>query len=132
VLDLIDPWGDWPEWIANSPIIPEKERPSYLKPEWLASVAPLDPVKWLPELKTPIVRLRDVNSVRVTPETARKKMEQSMPPQVEIVRYEDQEAFKKAVAGGTGFDWIKQQLGKTSGVQVGTTRNAPSKAAVAN
>jgi hypothetical protein len=49
-LDVLDPWGDWPDWLAKSPQVPDAERAAYLKPEFLAKVAPLDPVVWLPKL----------------------------------------------------------------------------------
>src|SRR5215831_8379545 len=32
VLDTLDPWGDWPMWMAASPMVPEEERAEYLKP----------------------------------------------------------------------------------------------------
>jgi len=35
-LQLIDPWGDWPDWLKNSKQIPEDERAMYLKPEFFA------------------------------------------------------------------------------------------------
>jgi hypothetical protein len=46
-----------------------------LKPAWLAGVAPLDPVKWLPELKTQKVRVQFVKTVAITPVEAQKKIE---------------------------------------------------------
>ena len=51
VLDLLSPWGDWPEWLKDSPQIPENERAAYLKPEFLQSVSNLDPILYLPHLK---------------------------------------------------------------------------------
>jgi len=109
-LDLLDPWGDWPEWIAKSTLIPENERPGLLKPEWLVGVAPLDPVKWLPELKTSTVRVQFVKNVAVTPPEAQQKIEAAAPPNTQIVHYEDVKAFRAAIAGGTGFDWIKAKM----------------------
>jgi len=50
-LDLLDPWGDWPDWLKDSPEVPASERSKYLAPEFLKSVAPLDPVAYLPSLK---------------------------------------------------------------------------------
>ncbi len=119
-LDLLDPWGDWPDWVAQSTVIPEKERTDYLKPEWLAAVAPLDPLKWLPELDTPRIRVQEIQTVTVTPEAAKKKIDAAMPPQTQFARYEDQQTFRSAIADGTGFDWIKAQLGAGTEVQVGT------------
>ncbi len=115
-LDLIDPWGDWPDWIAKSTRIPENERPGFLKPEWLKYAEPLDPTKWLPQLKTQRIRLQFVKSVGITPVEAQTKMEAAAPPNAQIIRYENLAAFKGATAGGTtGFDWIKQQVQGTAG-----------------
>src|SRR5262245_17439315 len=35
VLDLLDPWGDWPDWLAKSTFVPEENRARYLKPNFL-------------------------------------------------------------------------------------------------
>ena len=35
VLEALDPWGDWPTWMATSPFVPEDERADYVKPEFL-------------------------------------------------------------------------------------------------
>ena len=43
-LDVLDPWGDWPTWIATSPFVPEDERTDYMKPEFLKKAATLEPV----------------------------------------------------------------------------------------
>jgi len=116
-LDLLNPWCDWPDWMAKSTLIPENERPGFLKPEFLSLIAPLDPVKWLPELKTQKVRLQEVKSVTVTPSESRQKIEAAAPANVAIVRYDDTKAFKGMVATGTVFDWMKRQM------QGGTTQN---------
>jgi len=107
-LDLLDPWGDWPDWIAKSTRIPERERPDYLKPDWLAVVAPLDPVKWLPQLKTQKIRIQFVRDVGITPADVQQKIEAAVPAGAKIVHYDNAAAFRTAIAGGTGFDWIKQ------------------------
>ncbi len=111
-LDLLDPWGDWPDWIKESNRIPEKERPDYLKPEWLADVAPLDPVKWLPELKTQTVRIQFIRDLKITPADVQQKIEAAVPAnaKLQIVHYDNTAAFRAAIAGGTGFDWIKQKM----------------------
>jgi hypothetical protein len=107
-LDLVNPWGDWPEWIAKSTLIPEHERPDYLKPEFLAGVAPLDPVEWLPKLKTQSIRLTEVDSVTVTPAEARQKIEAAFPKNAVVLRFADTKAFLNSIAAGTAFDWVKQ------------------------
>jgi hypothetical protein len=130
-LDLLDPWGDWPDWVAKSALIPEKERSDFLKPEWLAGVAPLDPVKWLPELKQRNVRIQTIATVTVTPEDAKRKLEAAAPPSVEIVHYSDSPAFKNTMASGIGFDWIKEHVrpGPTRQPQANGDLQSPSAAA---
>jgi len=112
VLDLLDPWGDWPDWLAKSSLVPEKERAAYVKPEFLQKVENLDPVKWLPQLRTQQVRLQSITKgITVTPDVARERLEAAAPPNVKIVHYESSEEFIKNVAStGKAFDWIKAQL----------------------
>jgi len=109
-LDLLDPWGDWPEWIAKSSRIPENERAGFLKPEWLKHAEPLDPLKWLPQLKTQKIRMQFVKSVMITPAAVQAKIEAVAPSNAQIIHYDDVAAFQAAMSGGTGFDWIKQQV----------------------
>jgi hypothetical protein len=110
-LDLLDPWGDWPDWLAESSLVPESERAEYLKPEFLSKVANLDPLKWLPQLKTPQIRLQSIKSVNVTPTAARDRLRAVAPANTQIVNYENTHDFITRVAAtGKGFDWIKQQL----------------------
>lgn len=108
-LDLLDPWGDWPDWVAKSTRIPENERPDFLKQDWLEKNAPLDPVKWLPQLKTPSVRLQFVKSVTITPAEAQAKLEGAAPHNAVIVHYDNAAAFQAATRV-KGFDWIHQQI----------------------
>jgi len=112
-VDLLNPWGDWPDWFAQTVMIQEKERADYLKPNFLSSVENLDPVKWLPELKTRRVRLQYIlQGIAVTPRTAMERVEAAAPPNVRIVHYENTHEFLLNVAlKGTGLDWIKEQLG---------------------
>src|SRR5208337_4965142 len=53
-LDLADPWGDWPDWLAKSTLVPDDERANYVKPDFLKQAAPLDPVQWFGQVKIPV------------------------------------------------------------------------------
>lgn len=111
VLDLFNPWGDWPDWLAHSKLVPEEERADYLKPEFLKKVENLDPVKWLPQLKTQQVRLQYLKDDPITPQAARESVEAAVPANVNVVRYESGTTFLKDVAyPGKTFDWVKEQL----------------------
>jgi len=133
-LDLLDPWGDWPDWLAESSVIPDKQRDDYLKPEFLASVENLDPVKWLPGVKAQHVRLQYITGdLTVTPAVVRERLERVAPQNVKIVHYESAQVFRKEVGStGTGFDWIKQQLGSQSVLQKRAQNAAKSTLAAKN
>jgi hypothetical protein len=109
-LDLLDPWGDWADWLAKSPLVPDDERADYLKPEFLAKVAKLEPIEWLPKLKTQSIRLQEVATDPVTPAICRQKLEAAVPPQAHVVRYDDVSDLYKVSASGQLFQWIKGQL----------------------
>ncbi len=111
VLDLLDPWGDWSEWMAKSSLIPEAERPDYVKSEFLKQVASLDPVQWLPQLKSRTIRLLEVDDDPITPAVCRQRIEAAAPRSAEIVRFDDTRALYNASGGGRLFQWIKQHVG---------------------
>ncbi len=109
-IDLLDPWGDWPNWMAKSELVPEKERPNYIKPEFLNKVAGFDPVQWLPQLKSTKVRLQYTADDQITPRAAKERIESAMPAHAEVAKHKDTRALFEATSGGRLFDWIKEQL----------------------
>jgi cephalosporin-C deacetylase-like acetyl esterase len=107
-LDLVDPWGDWPDWLAKSSLVPEDERPDYVKPEFLKSAAPFDPYRWFGQVKIP-VRLQYLSDPAVNPQAARDRIASAAPKQTKIIPYRDAlEQYKAAKL--KFFDWIKDQL----------------------
>jgi len=109
-IDVLDPWGDWPEWMASSSIVPENERPNYVKPEFLKKVAGLDPIDWLPELKMQHIRVQQVLDDDVTPKAARDRIASAAPATATVVKYEGTAQFFGAVSGGRIFEWIKDSF----------------------
>jgi pimeloyl-ACP methyl ester carboxylesterase len=107
-LDLIDPWGDWPEWLAKSTVVPEDERAAYVKPEFLKKTAPFDPVEWFGQVKVR-VRLQYLSEPGVTSQIARERIAAAAPEQAKIVPYKEALAQYNA-AKSKLFDWIKGQL----------------------
>ena len=109
-VDVLDPWGDWPEWLKNSPVVPSDERPKYLTKEFLQSVASLDPVAYLSVLHTPNVRLQQTVSEPATPPAAKQMIGAAAPDRTAVVTYQNAVDLLKAweVAGLSG--WIKQQI----------------------
>jgi hypothetical protein len=110
VINLLSPWGDWPDWLAKSNMVPQDERAAYLTPEFLANVAPLDPVAWLPKLTATRVRIQNVRGTLSVPDECQVKIEAAAPSQAIVDQFENGRAFVPVSAGGKVFDWIKEQL----------------------
>jgi hypothetical protein len=113
--------------MQRSVVIPEEERPAYMKPEFLKKVADFDPVKLLPTLKTPHIRLNQLNDdFPSTPEEAKQQMEAALPVAAEHHRFETSVAFYSEVAsGGRVFDWLKLQIKATDSKVREATKEAP-------
>jgi hypothetical protein len=109
-LDVLTPWGDWPDWLQASKLVPDGERTKYLTPEFLASVAALDPVIWLPKAKARSIRIENVRHDGVVPDACQERVESAAPEFAEIDQYGDGRAFYPYAAGGRIFDWISAQL----------------------
>ena len=111
-LDLLNPWGDWPDWLKTSPVIPDEERAKLLTPEFLQKVSMLDPVVWLPQLKDRPFRLQQIidnPDDQDTPTAARDKIAAAVPHD-RLAQYKDVAAHQEAwkVTGVSG--WIATQL----------------------
>lgn len=118
-VDLIDPWGDWPTWIRLSDVVPDAERPLFLKPKFLKQVVAFDPVALLPRIFAEHVRLVQFGQGSSTPELSRKRMAAALPAAAAQVRYATSADFERAdsVYGSVGA-WIKLQLqSKDSGTR---------------
>lgn len=110
-IDLLDPWGDWPVWMAQSKLVPEDERPGFLKPEFLEPLAPLDPIHWLFTLTGRSLKLDDALYETNTPPDAKAKMEASLPVGATLVRYAHRADFEEnAVSDGKLVAWLETQL----------------------
>jgi hypothetical protein len=108
-LDVLDPWADWPDWMAKSLVIPEEERPNYVKPEFLKKIEPLDPVKWLPQLKTQHIRIQQTASDLV-PSVVQQKVRAAAPASAQVIQFDDLKQFFASNGGGKIFLWSKEQL----------------------
>ncbi len=89
-LDLLNLWGDWPDWLKESPIVPQEERASYLTPEFLKKVAKLDPVLYLPQLESPKVRIEYILDDQNMPASARETLLNAAPKDADVLRYQDE------------------------------------------
>lgn len=109
-LDLLDPWGDWPDFLADSVVVEHaKNRENFVKPEFLKQVAPLDPVKWLPKLTVPI-RMQQVHENDAIPEKCKDAIKAAAPRQAEVDRFQAASDLARHESEGRLFDWIKARV----------------------
>jgi hypothetical protein len=110
VLDVLDPWGDWPAWMANSPFVPEEERPDCIKPEFLKKAAALEPVEWLPKVQAKKIRLQQNLFETDTPRANKEKLRGALPAGATVVLYRTLPEFTKAFPNSTNLEWIEYEL----------------------
>ena len=110
VLEALDPWGDWPIWMATSPFVPEDERPQYVKPDFLKKVAVLEPVDWLPKIQAKKFRLDDELFDTDTPKAAQEKLRAAAPAVSSVMLYKNMDEFKAAFEDGKNLQWIQHEL----------------------
>jgi hypothetical protein len=108
-LDLLNPWGDWPDWLKSSPVVPDDERAKYLTPEFLDKAAVVDPVTYLPQLKDRAYRVQQIMDDPENPPMARDKIAAAV-PQDRLAQFKDASAHRDAwkVTGISG--WIAAHL----------------------
>jgi hypothetical protein len=122
-LDLLQPWGDWPDWLGESLLIPHDERPNYLKPEFLKKLDPLEPMQYLPSLKDRSIRIQFVT--QVPPMQSAKRMEEAAPATAKITHYESPYDLYSSSAGGRLFQWISEQLKPTLEIKASAQAQPP-------
>ncbi len=114
VLETLDPWGDWPAWMATSPFVPEDERPQCVKPDFLKKIGALEPVDWLPKIQAKKFRLDDELFDTNTPKAAKEKLCAAVPAGSSVMLYKNMDEFKAAFEDGKNLQWIQHELGSVS------------------
>jgi hypothetical protein len=115
VVEALDPWGDWPTWMATSAFVPEDERAEYVKPEFLKKAAALDPVEWLPKIQAKKFRLDDELFDANTPKAAKERLRARVPAVGSVALYKNVDEFKAAFQDGGNLRWIQHELQRVSG-----------------
>jgi hypothetical protein len=110
VLDALDPWGDWPIWIATSPFVPEDERADYMKPEFLKKAAMMETLDWLPKIKAKKFRLQQNIFETDTPKAVKEKLRAAAPAGTAFAFYKTIAEFKVAFPNSTNLEWMKHEL----------------------
>ena len=110
VLEALDPWGDWPIWMATSPFVPQDERADYLKPEFLKRVALLEPLDSLPRIQAKKLRLDNELFETDTPKSVKEKLRTAAPAGTTLMLYKSMEEFKEGFEDGRNLRWIEHEL----------------------
>ena len=110
VLDAIDPWGDWPTWMAASAFVPEDERASYVKPDFLKKPATLEPIEWLPKVHANKFRLQQTAYDRTTPDACKEKLRAAAPPGATVAVYKTEQEYGAALYGSKQLEWIEHEV----------------------
>ena len=109
-LDLLNPWGDWPVWLKESAVIPPADQPHFALAAFTRSVAPLDPVAWLPRLVGRKVRLIQVKDDPATPAACREALIKAVPVGTQVIQYDSSLALFGALGHGRLFAWLGSRL----------------------
>jgi len=114
-IDVLEPWGDWPTWLSKSSVIKEDDpdKGLYTKKEFLKKVEPLDPVKWLPKLKSIAIRIQQIAEYddSVPPE-CQKRIKDAAPKRATVEEFESSVQLATVEGGGRIFDWMRGELTK--------------------
>jgi len=108
-LDLLNPWGDWPDWLKASPVVPEEERAGFLTPDFLQKVSKLDPVNYLPQLQDRAVRIEQIMDDPAIPPAARDKVAAAVTAE-RLVQFKDAQAHREVWKANGLSGWLAAQL----------------------
>jgi len=114
-IDVLEPWGDWPVWLAKSSVIKEDDpdKGLYTKNEFLKKVEPLDPVKWLPTLKSTAIRIQQIAEYDDSvPPQCQKRIKAAAPKRAEVSEFDNTIQLATVEGGGRIFNWMKGELTK--------------------
>jgi hypothetical protein len=118
-LDVMDPWGDWPTWLAESRFPPEDERANFLKPEFLKKAAAFETLNWMPKIQAKRVRFQQNLYESDTPVKVKEELRAAVPPGTTVVLYKNAKELDAAFPGTANLTgWLKQALQKAPASQV--------------
>lgn len=109
-IDVLTPWADWPHFFQQTRYVPMDQRAKFSSPDFLAKIARLEPLTWLPKVQAKSVRIQDVRESGPMPEESQQRVEAAAPERAVINEYGDPAALVPHASGGGLFVWLHQQL----------------------
>jgi len=116
-IDLINPWGDWPDWLAKSHLLGQPDRDRCLKAEFLESVRGMDPVDYLPKLAGRPVRIQFVDDQLADIKDAVAKLDKAAPASAHVIHRHGFQEMYAANANGKAYEWIASMLKSDGGTK---------------
>jgi Dienelactone hydrolase family len=124
-VDVLDPWGDWPDWFAGSSILQGHDRTQFLTSQFQESVANLDPVRWLSRLNGRVLRLQNTEFDSLTPVNAKLRIKNALPKGADFMNYDSVDEYQKhAASGGQILSWLGSQLSPSGPLSAKNSRPA--------
>jgi len=108
-VDLLDPWGNWPKWFAKSFFVSSNEQAEYLKPDFQKALEPLEPLRYLPQLKSQKLRIQYSDDGGV-PKDAIESMLAAAPVSAQVARFPTMRRLYAESSGGRLFQWVAEKL----------------------
>jgi cephalosporin-C deacetylase-like acetyl esterase len=124
-IDVMNPWGDWPDWLAQSSVVPDEERADYTSVAFLKTLKSLDPLQLMSRLTGRSFRLQETLFDPATPDEVRHKMQEALPANGKLATYADPASYAVNVSrNGRMLDWMQDQLGVSHGDRSDLTSSA--------
>ncbi len=112
-VDALNPWGDWPDWLKSSPVVPDDLRSGLLTPEFLQKASAVEPIAYLPALKDRRLRIQQIMDYPGIPAAARDKIAEAVPAD-QLLQFKDRAAHAEAWKTFGLSGWLAKQLNPES------------------
>ena len=109
-LDVLTPWGDWPNFFAQSRYVAADKRAKFLAPEFQAQIAGFDPLTVVPKVQAKSLRIQDVRKSGPMPDASQERLEAAAPPTALINQYGDMASLSANAPVGVLFGWLRAEL----------------------
>ena len=120
-LDVLTPWGDWPNFFAQTRYVAADKRSKFLAPEFQSKIAGMDPLTVLPKVQAKSVRIDNVRKSGPMPEASQGRLEGAAPPNAIINQYGDIAAF--VPHAGASFAWLRAESQPNAKPQVAPAKS---------
>lgn len=109
-LEVLTPWGDWPQFFSQGSYATPDKRAKFTAPEFLAQIAPFDPITVLPRIQAKSLNIQDVRKSGRMPDASQERLETVAPPTAIINQYGDPTSQSTHASVGLLFGWLRAEL----------------------